>query len=97
VKSKLSPKQAQNMLNFAVKGLAPARNAQSIVTKGVEVLGIGQPLNATLVSERLAWHPNYLISYQQLPYQEDSRAQLADHPHYSFPSLPSESTLAIIL
>jgi hypothetical protein len=72
VKSKLSPKQAQNMLNFAVKGLAPARNAQSIVTKGVEVLGIGQPLNATLVSERLAWHPNYLISYQQLPYQEDS-------------------------
>ncbi|KAJ5471191.1 hypothetical protein N7530_008548 [Penicillium desertorum] len=50
VKSKLSPKQAQNMLNFAVKGLAPARNAQSIVTKGVEVLGIGQPLNATLSS-----------------------------------------------
>lgn len=51
VKNKLSPKQTQNMPNFAVRGRMPAKNAQSIVTKGVGVLGIGQPLNATLVSE----------------------------------------------
>ncbi|CAI7623765.1 unnamed protein product [Penicillium palitans] len=50
VKNKLSPKQTQNMLNFAVKGRMPAKNAQSIVTKGVGVLGIGQPPNATLSS-----------------------------------------------
>ncbi|KAF7714356.1 Uncharacterized protein PECH_001921 [Penicillium ucsense] len=50
VKNKLSPRQTQNMLNFAVKGRTPAQNAQSIVTKGVGVLGIGQPLNATLAS-----------------------------------------------
>jgi eukaryotic translation initiation factor 2C len=51
VKNKLSPRQTQNMLNFAVKDRMPAQNAQSIVTKGVGVLGIGQPLNSTLVSE----------------------------------------------
>lgn len=54
VKNKLSPKQTQNMLDFAVKGRMPAKNAQSIVTKGVGVLGIGQPPNATLVSEPLS-------------------------------------------
>ena len=37
-------------LIVAVKGRMPAQNAQSIVTKGVGVLGMGQPLNATLVS-----------------------------------------------
>lgn len=36
------------MLNFAVR--SPAQNAQSIVTKGTEVLGLGDPANPTLVS-----------------------------------------------
>lgn len=49
VKNKLSPQQTQNMLRFAVMGRTPAQNAQSIATKGLGVLGIGQPLNATLV------------------------------------------------
>jgi hypothetical protein len=40
------------MLKFAVMGRMPAQNAESIATKGVGVLGIGQPLNATLVSEK---------------------------------------------
>ncbi|KAJ5698606.1 hypothetical protein N7462_000611 [Penicillium macrosclerotiorum] len=48
VGTKLSPSQTSNMLGFAVIGRNPAENAQSIVTKGVGVLGVGQPLNATL-------------------------------------------------
>lgn len=54
MKNKLSPKQTQNMLNITVKGRMPAKNAQSIVTKGVGVLGIGQLPDATLVSEPLS-------------------------------------------
>lgn len=37
------------MLKFAVMNRNPAENAQSIVTKGVSMLGIGQPHNETLV------------------------------------------------
>lgn len=46
-KSKLSPNQTRQMLNFAVR--SPAKNARSIVTKGTETLGIGDPANPTLV------------------------------------------------
>lgn len=46
---KLAPNQTRNMLNFAVRG--PAQNAQSIVTRGAQVLGLGPPLNETLVSQ----------------------------------------------
>lgn len=49
-KSKLSGDQTSSMLRFAVMGRKPGQNAQSIVTKGVGVLGLGEPLNATLVS-----------------------------------------------
>lgn len=49
VGSKLSPSQTSNMLGFAVIGRKPAQNAQSIATKGVGVMGLGEPLNATLV------------------------------------------------
>lgn len=49
-KSKLSGDQTAAMLKFAVMGRKPGQNAHSIVTKGVGVLGLGQPLNPTLVS-----------------------------------------------
>ncbi|KAJ5083295.1 hypothetical protein N7456_012722, partial [Penicillium angulare] len=48
VGTKLSPDQTSGMLKFAVMGRKPAQNAQSIVTKGVGMLGVGEPLNATL-------------------------------------------------
>jgi hypothetical protein len=82
VKNKLSPRQTQNMLNFAVKGRMPAQNAQSIASKGVGVLGIGQPLNATLVSERSALFfslPHFLTSATATSRMFPS---LADHPHF---------------
>lgn len=53
-KSKLSGDQTASMLRFAVMGRKPGQNAQSIVTKGVGVLGLGEPLNATLVRNTLA-------------------------------------------
>lgn len=46
--TKLTGNQTQNMLGFAVMGRRPAQNAQSIVSKGVGMLGL-EPLNATLV------------------------------------------------
>ena len=48
-KSKLSGDQTASMLRFSVMGRKPGQNAQSIVTNGVGVLGLGEPLNATLV------------------------------------------------
>lgn len=48
-KSKLSGDQTAQMLRFAVMGRKPGQNAESIVTKGVGVLGLGEPLNTTLV------------------------------------------------
>lgn len=48
-KSKLSGDQTASMLKFAVMGRKPGQNAQSIVSRGVGVLGLGQPLNPTLV------------------------------------------------
>lgn len=94
VKNKLSPKQTQNMLNFAVKGRMPAQNAQSIVTKGVGVLGIGHPLNATLVSNDC---PHFLTSSFQLAVSRDLQSS-ADNPRLvSLSSLLSASTWAIIL
>ena len=50
-KSKLSGDQTSAMLKFAVMGRKPGQNAQSIVSKGVAMLGLGQPLNPTLVSK----------------------------------------------
>lgn len=47
--SKLSPNQTSNMLGFAVMGRKPAQNAQSIVTNGVSMLGLGPQLNPVLV------------------------------------------------
>lgn len=55
-KSKLSGDQTAQMLRFAVMGRKPGQNAQSIVTKGVGVLGL-EPQSSTLVS---AFH-SYLI------------------------------------
>lgn len=51
VGTKLSPNQTAAMLGFAVMGRKPAQNAQSIVSKGVGMLGLGEPSNATLVRE----------------------------------------------
>lgn len=50
-KSKLSGDQTASMLKFAVMGRKPGQNAQSIVSRGVGVLGLGQPLNPTLVRQ----------------------------------------------
>ncbi|KAJ6029801.1 hypothetical protein N7499_012209 [Penicillium canescens] len=47
-KSKLSGDQIASMRKFAVTGRKPGQNAQSIVSNGLGVLGLGQPLNATL-------------------------------------------------
>lgn len=57
-KTKLSPNQTREMLKFAVR--SPAQNASSIVTKGMETLGLGDPINATLVRIFLIFltHPN---------------------------------------
>lgn len=49
VGTKLTPSQTSDMLRFAVMGRRPAQNAQTIATKGVSMLGLGEPLNATLV------------------------------------------------
>ena len=46
-RAKLSAAQTQQMIKFAVR--KPALNAQSIVTKGVQILGFGPPVNSTLV------------------------------------------------
>ena len=46
--TKLSPAQTQQMIRFAVR--KPAQNAQSIVTRGAQVLGIEPSTNKTLVS-----------------------------------------------
>lgn len=51
VGSKLSSDQTSHMLRFAVMNRNPAENAQSIVTSGVNMLGLGQPHNETLVRE----------------------------------------------
>ncbi|KAJ5642280.1 hypothetical protein N7490_006280 [Penicillium lividum] len=50
VGTKLSPDQTSDMLKFAVMGRKPAQNAQSIVTNGVGMLGLGEPLSATLAA-----------------------------------------------
>jgi hypothetical protein len=55
-KSKLSGDQTASMLKFAVMGRKPGQNAESIVTKGVGVLGLGSPANSTLVR-----HPMLLL------------------------------------
>lgn len=80
VKNKLSPKQTQNMLRFAVMGRMPAQNAQCIATKGVGVLGIGQALNTTLVSEEIypfSLHPSHRPSATSRKLSSS-----ADHPHF---------------
>ncbi|KAJ5938919.1 hypothetical protein N7466_002053 [Penicillium verhagenii] len=50
VGTKLSPNQTSDMLKFAVMGRKPAQNAESIVTKGAGMLGLGEPLSATLAA-----------------------------------------------
>ncbi|KAL4925470.1 putative RNA interference and gene silencing protein (Qde2) [Aspergillus undulatus] len=59
-KSKLSPNQTRQMLNFAVRG--PAENARSIASKGTATLGIGDNANAnpTLVDFGVQTHPNLI-------------------------------------
>lgn len=51
VGSKLSPNQTSAMLKFAVMGRKPAENALSIVAKGVNMLGVGEQQNETLVKK----------------------------------------------
>ncbi|KAJ6172607.1 Qde2 [Penicillium chermesinum] len=48
--SKIGPMQTAAMLNFAVRGRKPGHNAQSIVTKGVDMLGLNESDNGTLAS-----------------------------------------------
>ncbi|KAL5336701.1 ribonuclease H-like domain-containing protein [Aspergillus crustosus] len=55
-KAKLTPNQTREMMKFAVRG--PAQNAQSIVTKGVETLGLGNSSNPTLVDFGIQANPN---------------------------------------
>ncbi|KAJ5140799.1 hypothetical protein N7448_004207 [Penicillium atrosanguineum] len=50
VGSKLSPNQTSAMLKFAVMGRKPAENALSIVTKGVNMLGVGEQQSETLAT-----------------------------------------------
>ncbi|KAJ5642765.1 hypothetical protein N7490_006765 [Penicillium lividum] len=50
VGTKLSPDQTSDMLKFAVMRRKPAQNAQSIVTNGVGMLGLSEPLSATLAA-----------------------------------------------
>lgn len=45
----LSSEQTRRMLRYAVVGRKPAHNAGLIVTQGAAMLGLGTPLNATLV------------------------------------------------
>ncbi|KAJ5591873.1 uncharacterized protein N7459_002242 [Penicillium hispanicum] len=63
VGTKLSPNQTSNMLGFAVIGRKPAQNAQSIATKGVGMMGLGEPLNATLAAFGIKINSN-LITVQ---------------------------------
>ncbi|KAL3465293.1 ribonuclease H-like domain-containing protein [Aspergillus heterothallicus] len=55
-KSKLTPNQTRQMLNFAVR--SPAQNALSIVNKGTETLGIGESANPTLVDFGIQTSPS---------------------------------------
>ncbi|KAL5044938.1 hypothetical protein BDW71DRAFT_198603 [Aspergillus fruticulosus] len=57
-KTKLSSNQTRQMLNFAVR--SPAQNAQSIVTKGMETLGLGDPANPTLVDFGIQTNPSLI-------------------------------------
>ena len=72
-KSKLSGDQTASMLKFAVMGRKPGQNAQSIASRGVGVLGLGQPANPTLVRHPILLHPvisnspHRLLSVSTLP------------------------------
>ncbi|KAL2834729.1 ribonuclease H-like domain-containing protein [Aspergillus pseudoustus] len=57
-KSKLTPNQTRQMLNFAVR--SPAQNALSIVNKGSETLGIGGSSNPTLVDFGIQTNPSLI-------------------------------------
>ncbi|KAL4872284.1 hypothetical protein BDV12DRAFT_162657 [Aspergillus spectabilis] len=57
-KAKLTPNQTREMMKFAVRG--PAQNAQSIVTKGVETLGLGNAANPTLVDFGIQANPSLI-------------------------------------
>ncbi|KAL6230415.1 hypothetical protein BDW75DRAFT_73543 [Aspergillus navahoensis] len=57
-KTKLSPIQTRQMLNFAVR--SPAQNAQSIVTKGTEILGLWDRANPTLVDFGIQTNPSLI-------------------------------------
>lgn len=47
--SKIGPNQTAAMLLFAVRNRMPGHNAQSIVTKGVDLLGLKEGPNGPLV------------------------------------------------
>ncbi|KAJ5193301.1 hypothetical protein N7449_009443 [Penicillium cf. viridicatum] len=80
-KSKLSGDQTASMLRFAVMGRKPGQNAQSIVTKGVGVLGLGEPLNATLSafgvnsSTELITVPGRVLPAPNVYYKDGSRTK----------------------
>ncbi|KAL5001644.1 ribonuclease H-like domain-containing protein [Aspergillus recurvatus] len=57
-KARLSSNQTRQMLNFAVR--SPVQNAQSIVTKGKETLGLGDPANPTLVNFGIQTNPSLI-------------------------------------
>ncbi|KAL4977719.1 ribonuclease H-like domain-containing protein [Aspergillus desertorum] len=57
-KTKLSSNQTRQMLNFAVR--SPAQNAQSIVTKGTETLGLLDPANPTLMDFGIQTKPSLI-------------------------------------
>ncbi|KAJ5781155.1 hypothetical protein N7457_006315 [Penicillium paradoxum] len=80
-KSKLTGDQTGQMLRFAVMGRKPGQNAQSIVTKGVGVLGLGEPLNATLSafgvssSTELITVPGRVLPAPNVYYKEGNRTK----------------------
>ncbi|CAG8095439.1 unnamed protein product [Penicillium salamii] len=80
-KSKLSGDQTASMLKFAVMGRKPGQNAQSIVSRGVGVLGLGQPLNPTLTafginpSTELITVPGRVLPAPKIYYKDGNRTK----------------------
>ncbi|KAJ5761726.1 uncharacterized protein N7511_005108 [Penicillium nucicola] len=77
--SKISGDQIASMRKFAVMGRKPGQNAQSIVSKGISMLGLGQPLNDTLsafgvnTSTDLITVPGRVLPAPNVYYKEGKR------------------------
>ncbi|KAL4883725.1 ribonuclease H-like domain-containing protein [Aspergillus karnatakaensis] len=76
-KAKLTANQTREMMKFAVRG--PAQNAQSIVTKGIETIGLGNPANPTLLDFGIQANPSLItVPGRVLPapsvYYKDSKS-----------------------